>query len=347
MAKVECCANCVYAWRDLGLIVRGMRARMPVGPLCANRPGHFGVPTLTTLCRVCCNYRCKGEGPDASAKSITLTNGMIAYVDAADYEELSRYTWRLVSGGYAGRCEGRKYILMHRQIMNPPEGMQVDHMHGNRLDNTRAHLRICTPSENALNRRKNAGSTSRYVGVYYDETRKKWIVKIRLNGKYKFVGQYDDEIDAARAYDRAAVERLDDFARLNFPQEWPPQRRAEVRAQRDATAAANPPSPEPKGQDKTPDQSNPASVEANHDSPSLSSPSSSPSQKTEDRGRKTEGRVRSRAASRATRSKKQSRAKTQGRGGQKQETDRERAARGETKKDAAGRRKGPRAGRQR
>ncbi len=234
MSQIECCANCVYAWRDLQLTVLGMRARMPVGPMCANRPGHFGIPRITPLGPVCCNYRRKGEGPDASAKSITLTNGMVTYVDAADYEEISRYTWRLVSGGYAGRYEKRKCVLMHRQIMNPPEGMFVDHLHGNRLDNTRAHLRICTPSENALNRRKNAGSASRYVGVYYNKKRKKWIVLVRLNGKYKFVGQFDDEIEAARAYDRAAVERLDDFARLNFPQEWPPERRAEVRAQRDA-----------------------------------------------------------------------------------------------------------------
>lgn len=234
MSQIECCANCVYAWRDLQLTVLGMRARMPVGPMCANRPGHFGIPRITPLGPVCCNYRRKGEGPHASAKSITLTNGMVAYVDAADYEELSRYTWQLLSGGYAGRRENRKQVLMHRQIMNPPEGMFVDHVHGNRLDNTRAHLRVCTRSENARNQTKHANTTSRYIGVSYWKNRKKWAAVIRLKGKKKFLGYFNVEEEAARAYDYAAVLYLDDFARLNFPQEWPPERKAEVRAQRDA-----------------------------------------------------------------------------------------------------------------
>jgi hypothetical protein len=253
MAKIECCANCVYAWRDLRLTVLGMRARMPVGPMCANRPGHLGIPTMTPLGPVCPNYRPKGEGPDASAKSITLTNGMIAYVDAADYDQISRYTWHLAGGGYATRFEKRRLITMHRQIMNPPEGMVVDHVHGNRLDNTRAHLRICTPAENARNRIRKGGLPSRYIGVSLCKAPKKnkWSVKIPQDGRYKHIGRFEGELEAARAYDYAAVLYLDDFARLNFPQEWPPERRAEVRAQRDAATAANPPSPESKTEDKT------------------------------------------------------------------------------------------------
>jgi len=234
MAKIECCHNCVYAWRDLQLTVLGMRARMPVGPMCANRPGHFGVPTMTPLRRVCPNYRPKGEGPDASAKSITLTNGMIAYVDACEYEKLSQYSWHYCSGGYAGRYEKRTLILMHRQIMDAPDGMQVDHIHHNRLDNTRAHLRICTPAENARNRSKRGSATSRYFGVCYNKRRKKWVASIKIEGKVREVGYSCDEKEAARAHDYAAVRNFGDYVRLNFPDEWPPERRAEVRAQRAA-----------------------------------------------------------------------------------------------------------------
>jgi len=325
MAETECCATCVYAWRDLRLGILGMRARMPAGPMCANQPGRFGIPTITPWGRVCCNYRPRGEGPDASAKSIRLTNGMIAYVDAADYEEISRHTWLLGGGGYAGRSEKRKWVFMHRQIMNPPEGMFVDHIHGNRLDNTRAHLRLCTLAENARNRMKRVNATSRYRGVSYSKNRRKWVVALPQEANQKFVGAFDDELDAARAYDRAAVLYLSDSARLNFPDEWPPERKAEVRAQRDVPAA-NPPSPEP--QDKTPVQSDPAPVGANHDSPSPS-----PS-KTEDRERKTEGPAQPRAAGRATRGEKKSRAKTQGREGRKDGARSKRVARRATKKDA-------------
>jgi len=237
MARPECCYYCVYSWNDPQLTLLGMRARMPVGPMCANQPGRFGIPALTPL-RVCPNFRPKGEGPDASAKSITLTNGMVAYVDAADYEELSRYTWQLVSAGYAARHEKGKWVFMHRQIMNPPEGMQVDHIHRNRLDNTRAHLRICTASENARNRGKRADATSRYIGVSYDKKRKKWLAYIRLERKLRQLGAYKDEIEAARAHDYAAVQNFDDYVRLNFPDEWPPERKAEVRARRDPAGKA-------------------------------------------------------------------------------------------------------------
>jgi len=183
--------------------------------------------------RPCRNYRRKPPEPGADAKRIILTNGMVAYVDAADYDELSKYAWSSVSGGYAGRREKGALVLMHRQIMNPPEGMVVDHIKGNRLDNTRAHLRVCTAWENSQNRVKHPGATSRHIGVYYRADRKKWVGLIRLEGKPRQIGSYNDELEAARAYDHVAVQHLGDNARLNFPEEWPPERRARVRAERD------------------------------------------------------------------------------------------------------------------
>lgn len=244
MAKSDCCFNCLYAWRDLGQAMVTLSFGFPARPQCANQPGRYGLPTPALIGKVCANYRPRPPEPGAEAKRIVLTNGMVAYVDAADYEELNRYTWQLVSAGYAARHEKGKWVFMHRQIMNPPEGMQVDHIHRNRLDNTRAHLRICTASENARNRGKRADASSRFIGVSYDKKRKKWLAYIRLERKLRQIGAYGDEIEAARAHDYAAVLHHGDFARLNFPEEWPPERRAEVRAQRDAeAAAANPDSP--------------------------------------------------------------------------------------------------------
>jgi len=234
MAKTDCCRNCVYGCWDGGLWLRTLWSGFPAGPMCANHPDTPGIMREVPG-RPCRNYRPRPPEPGADAKRIVLTNGMVAYVDAADYEEISRYTWHLASGGYAGRRENHKLIFMHRQIMDPPEGMVVDHIKGNRLDNTRANLRVCTPTENARNRVKNAGSASRYIGVSFNKMlkRKKWVAKIPLDGKYKHIGRFADELDAARAYDYAAVLHLDDYARLNFPEEWPPERRAQVRAQRD------------------------------------------------------------------------------------------------------------------
>ncbi len=249
MAKSDCCFNCVYAWRDLAQAMVTLSFGFPARPQCANRPGRYGLPTATLIGKVCVNYRPRPPEPGAEAKRIILTNGMVAYVDAADYEELNRYTWHLASGGYAGRHEKHKLVLMHRQIMNPPEGMQVDHIHRNRLDNTRAHLRVCTRLENAQNRTKVTGAGSRHLGVLYNKSREKWVARIRVEGKYRQVGSFDNDEDAARAYDYAAVLHHGEFARLNFPEEWPPERRAEVRAQRDAPAGADGSSLESKTED--------------------------------------------------------------------------------------------------
>ncbi|MEN6424528.1 MAG: HNH endonuclease [Phycisphaerales bacterium] len=233
MAKTDCCRNCVYGCWDGGLWLRTLWSGFPAGPMCANHPDTPGI-LREVPGRPCRNYRRKPPEPGAEAKRIILTNGMVAYVDAADYEELSRYTWHLASGGYAGRYEKRVLILMHRQIMNPPEGMVVDHIKGNRLDNTRAHLRVCTPSENARNRSKCGNATSQYFGVCYNKRRRKWIASIKVEGRVKEVGFSYDEKEAARAYDYAAVRNFGDYVRLNFPEEWPPERRAQVRATRHA-----------------------------------------------------------------------------------------------------------------
>jgi len=235
MAKRDCCWYCVYASSDPCQVMAAFAIGFPSRPTCANQPGHYGRPTPTPIGKVCPNYRPKPPDPKGEhVRQIILTNGMVAYVDAADYEEISRYTWHLASGGYAGRHEKRKLILMHRQIMNPPEGMEVDHIQRNRLDNTRAHLRVCTHWENSQNRTKIARAASRHHNVFYNKNRKKWVARIRPKGKWKQVGSFDNDEEAARAHDYAAILYLNDSARLNFPEEWPPERRAEVRAQRDA-----------------------------------------------------------------------------------------------------------------
>jgi hypothetical protein len=211
-----------------------MTLGFPLRPLCANHPDSPGRERETPAGEVCRNYRPRPKTPDltdGTVKRIPVTGGLYAYVDAADYEAISRYNWRLVSGGYAGRYEKGKLILMHRQIMQPPKEKVVDHLSGNRLDNTRANLHVCTPAENNRNRPKHRGSSSQYHGVFYIQKRDEWQASICLDCKVKHLGHFDVEIDAARAYDRAAVELLGDPVRLNFPDEWPPQRRRAVYAQ--------------------------------------------------------------------------------------------------------------------
>ena len=232
------CHTCVFSYWDKGLWLRIFGLGMPLRAFCANQPDAPGHERETPSGRVCRNYRLRPATPDladGTVKRIPITGGLYAYVDAADYEEINRHHWRLVGGGYAGRYGKGKCILMHRQIMNPPEGMVVDHLSGNRLDNTRDNLRVSTRQQNARNQGKHRGARSHFKGVGYSKQHERWFARIYFEGRQVWLGLFDDEVEAAHAYDRKAAELFGEFAHLNFPDEWPPQRRAEVYALRRAT----------------------------------------------------------------------------------------------------------------
>lgn len=148
-----------------------------------------------------------------NTRAIPLTQGKYAIVDAADYEWLSRWRWYFVQG-YVGRGEnvdGR--FLMHREILNAPNDMDVDHKDGNGLNNTRANLRLATQSQNLCNRVAESG----YKGVGFQKRNGKWRARIKINRKEIYIGEFASAEDAARAYDVAALKHHGEFARLNFP----------------------------------------------------------------------------------------------------------------------------------
>jgi hypothetical protein len=225
------CFNCMYCVCEPCLWLSLMRSGEPILPRCANHPQWPGqlheVPGVP-----CRNYRSRPVLPEGdSVRMIALTDGSYAYVDAEDYDELNQWKWHL-DKGYATRTDKGKVITMHRQIMQPPKGKVVDHFDGNRAHNCRTNLRFCTNAQNMRNRRKCSGASSVYKGVYYNRQRHKWSARCHYRGEPSWLGHFDSEIEAARAYDRKAVELFGEFARLNFPREWPPERRAAVWAQR-------------------------------------------------------------------------------------------------------------------
>ena len=154
------------------------------------------------------------------SKTIPLSKGKCTIVDDGDYEWLSQWKWCYLSSatGYAirqERVQGKiKGVLMHRAILDVPQGMYTDHINHDGLDNQRANLRICTPSENKAHSRKYKNNKSGYMGVHRDKDRGKWTAQINSN---HYLGRFDDPMKAARAYDKAALELHGEFATLNFP----------------------------------------------------------------------------------------------------------------------------------
>jgi hypothetical protein len=103
--------------------------------------------------------------------------------------------------------------------MNEPAGLLVDHRNGIGLDNRRANLRLATNSQNGCNKPKKKNTSSQFIGVSFHKKAGKWACFIRNKGRRTWLGSFESEIDAARAYDEAAKKYHGEFARLNFPGE--------------------------------------------------------------------------------------------------------------------------------
>jgi len=126
-------------------------------------------------------------------RKIPLTRGKFAIVDPEDYPRLAKYKWFLAkspTGSYATRWQrlknknARKRIWMHREIIHIPKHMVCDH----------------------INRK----------GLEWDKIQRKWKARIQLNYRRIHLGSFDNEIDAAKAYDKAAKKYHREFAVLNF-----------------------------------------------------------------------------------------------------------------------------------
>jgi hypothetical protein len=168
-------------------------------------------------------------------KQIPLSQGKVALVDDEWFEELSKVKWCAALDGekkiwYAVRSEidpkigEYRTVRMHRIIARAEKKQQVDHWDHDGLNNVTSNLRVCTLSNNAQNRRKFATSSSVYKGITWNKARRMWRVSFRAgevgsDGRRKpmHFGFYSDEVEAAKAYDRAARIFFGEFACTNFP----------------------------------------------------------------------------------------------------------------------------------
>jgi hypothetical protein len=155
---------------------------------------------------------------------VPLGHGYYALIDAADASLVVQYRWGRMKTGrktyavsWSKDADGKTVnTLLHVLLMNPPEGMEVDHRNGDGLDCRRENMRICTEQENCFNRVPKPNTSSRFKGVSRTSTGR-WRAQIGHNRRSTHLGTYDTETAAARAYDAKARELFGEFARLNFP----------------------------------------------------------------------------------------------------------------------------------
>ncbi len=170
----------------------------------------------------------KDPCPDCGYKRVNLSGtGKYALVDEEDFERVNQYKWRIDEKGRACRnawVDGKQQnIKMHRFIMNTPKNMLTDHIDYNLLNNRKSNLRICTAAQSSAHRRAIPNTSSKYKGVSWCAEREKWEAHIKQSYKGKWLGRYDTEIEAAKAYDHTAKKLFGEYAELNFPNDCQPK----------------------------------------------------------------------------------------------------------------------------
>lgn len=165
-----------------------------------------------------CRYPAREPRHVDGGYEIPLTRGRFALIDEADLPLVEGHRWQAGSrdnNTYAV-CRDRTFVgYMHRLILGPAaDGLQVDHINGNGLDNRRANLRPATNGQNSRNSGKSGrGKTSRFKGVWRVDERHFAVMLGTGSGRY--IGRFTSEIQAAKAYDRVAVKKYGEFARTN------------------------------------------------------------------------------------------------------------------------------------
>jgi hypothetical protein len=155
---------------------------------------------------------------------IPRTQGKSCVIDDEDFALVSPYKWcaqkhcytfyavtTVIDNGKAVR------IYMHRLLLGLTGGEQTDHRDGDGLNNRWSNLRKCTSAENLRNRpnlfRTNRDGSARFRGIRFKKG--KWEAQICVNYRLLYLGRYTDASDAAKAYDKAAIQHFREFAVTN------------------------------------------------------------------------------------------------------------------------------------
>ena len=152
---------------------------------------------------------------------VYFTDGSSFLIDSEDLPAVSRYTWFRGKRGYPIAHTSRrsanphKTFPLHRFLMNPQEGYDVDHISGDKMDNRRSNLRICTHQENMFNQALRSNNTTGFYGVSKNKKTGNFEAYLHIDGKKKYLGTFMSAAKAAEKRDEAAKHYFGEYARLN------------------------------------------------------------------------------------------------------------------------------------
>lgn len=159
---------------------------------------------------------------------VTLTSGYEAIVDAEDLPRVAQWHWHASLSHQVVYARGHVRLdgvlrlrQMHRFLLDAPDGMAVDHINGNGLDNRRCNLRLATPQQNAKNGRRRGDNQAGFKGVSRATNGQRWVAQIRKDGRTRYLGSFETPEEASACYQAAALEVHGEFANLGFEQALP------------------------------------------------------------------------------------------------------------------------------
>lgn len=154
---------------------------------------------------------------------IRTSKGEEILVDEEDVDLVGKWTWRKIGKGYVARSiydkskpSRRTNQYLHRFLLglSDGDGLIVDHINGNPLDNRRENLRLCTVQENGWNSKIRSHNKSGFKGVFLDRRSGRWAACIKIAGKQRFLGLFPRADLAHEAYAAEAKKNFGDFARV-------------------------------------------------------------------------------------------------------------------------------------
>jgi len=147
------------------------------------------------------------------------------WIDLEDYDKIKEYKWYVKKDYYSGcfyvsshdlTTKNKKSIRLHRIVMDAKSDQIIDHVNHDTLDNRKQNLRFCSHQENMRNKGKLKNTSSKYKGVSFHKRDKIYTAHITIDKKLIHLGTFKNEIQAAMAYDEAAVKYFGEYANLNI-----------------------------------------------------------------------------------------------------------------------------------